>query len=141
MANLVLPTKTIEKLTALKEPEAFKRAVFDMVDVDAIDLPLNRILTAVYLKYGVSAGGILMPDQKKDEDIWQNKVALVLKVGPTAFVDTPEWNFAGFKVQPGDWITFKIGNGSQIELFAVPCRIVMDNYVETRVHDPRVVTS
>lgn len=138
---LVLPTKTIEKLTKLKEPEEFRDAVFDMVDVDAIDIYLNRILTVVYLNYGVTAGGIILPDQKKDEDIWQGKVALVLKVGPTAFVDGDGWNFFGQNVTRGDWVTFRINHASQIEIQSVPCRIVTDRYVEMRVPDPRMVTS
>lgn len=141
MVSLVLPTKTIETLTKFKEPADFAKAVFDMVDLNAIDIPVNRVLTAVYLKYGVSPGGIIIPEVSKGEDIWQNKVALVLKLGSTAFWSTPEWNFDDFDIKPGDWVTFKIGNGSQIELNGVACRIVTDQYIETRVKDPRIVTS
>lgn len=138
---LVLPHRTIDQLSAIKEPKEFKTAVAKMIDVDAIDIYLNRILTIVYIGYEKTAGGIIKPTETKAEDIYQGKTALVLKVGPSAFMDADGWSFQGQRVEAGDWITFKIGNSSQIEINKVACRIVEDRFVETRVRDPRMVTS
>lgn len=140
--SLVLPTRTIDTLSAFEDPEDFKVKAFEMIgDLSAIDVYLNRVLTLVYIGYERTSGGIIKPTDTKKEDIYQGKTALVLKVGPTAFQNSGSWDFAGQAVNRGDWVTFKIGNSSQIEFNKVACRIVMDQYIETRVRDPRMVTS
>jgi co-chaperonin GroES (HSP10) len=139
--SLAIPRKTIDKFSKIEDPDEFRRTAFDMIEVDRVDVFLNRILCIVYIGHERTRGGIIIPTESKAEDIWQGKCALVLKVGPTAFQDGDGWNFAGSRVDRGDWVTFKIGNSSQIEIQHVPCRIVTDNFIETRIADPRMITS
>jgi hypothetical protein len=53
--------------------------------VEGIDLQRNRCLVATYIRPNVSRGGIILTDKTSEEDRWQGKVGLLLKVGPTAF--------------------------------------------------------
>jgi len=138
---LAIPRQTIDKYSKITDLDEYRKMIFEQVRPDDIDIYLNRILCAVYLTHEKTRGGIILPTDQKAEDIWQGKLALVLKVGPTAFVDGSDFTFGGMTVSPGDWITFKVGNASQIEIHQYPCRIVSDHYIESRVVDPRMITS
>jgi co-chaperonin GroES (HSP10) len=139
--SLALPTKAVEKYSKITDLKTYIAEVFAQVMPEHIDIPMNRVLCAAYITYEKTAGGIILTTEKKGEDIWQGKAALVLKCGPAAFVDTPEITFHGFNVSPGNWVTFKVGNSSQIEIRGYPCRIVSDHYIETKLIDPRHITS
>lgn len=141
MPQLALPRKAIEKFSKFKDPKEFAAEVFKQVELDRIAITLNRVLCAAYITSEVTRGGIIRPHDTVAEDIWQGKAALVLKVGPAAFVDSGSTTFDGFSVAPGDWVTFKVGNSSLIEINDYPCRIVLDHYIESRVQDPRMITS
>src|SRR5262249_23578251 len=66
----------------------------------------NRVLCAVYIAPQKMASGLLRPDQNRDEDKYQGKVGLILKKGPTAFVDSGDWTFS-IKPDVGDWVYYK----------------------------------
>ena len=138
---LALPRQAVEKFSQITEIKKFIDAVFKQVKPEDIDITLNRVLCAAYISSERTKGGIIRPADTVAEDIWQGKAALVLKLGPSAFVDTNDITFGNFIVNPGDWVTFKVGNSSQIEINGYPCRIVSDHYIESKVPDPRVVTS
>jgi co-chaperonin GroES (HSP10) len=138
---LVVPRRSLEELSKCNTPEEFTDLVFKKIDVDKIEVLLNRILTAVYIENEITPGGIIKPTETIAESIWQGKAALVLKVGPAAFEDDTSSSFYGQSVKPGDWVSFRAGNCSQIEISKIPCRIVEDRYIEAIYHDPRMVTS
>jgi co-chaperonin GroES (HSP10) len=131
----------VKKYSQITDLKKYIAEVFAQVMPEMVDLPLNRILCAAYIGSEKTAGGIIKPTDTVAEDIWQGKAALVLKCGPAAFLDTDQITFHDFTVNPGDWVTFKVGNSSQIELRGYPCRIVTDHYIESKVPDPRMVTS
>jgi co-chaperonin GroES (HSP10) len=139
--RLALPRQTIEKFSKIDDLEEYKKAVWDQVRPDEIDVYLNRVLCAVYFTAEKTKGGIIRPVDNLAEDIWQGKICLVLKVGPTAFQDSNDIQFGGMSVEPGDWISFRINHGAQVEYNHYPCRIVSDHFIETRLKDPRILTS
>ena len=53
--------------------------------VEGIELQRNRCLVATYIRPNITGGGIILTDKTSEEDRWQGKVGLLLKVGPTAF--------------------------------------------------------
>lgn len=107
----------------------------------------NLVLVATFIGPSKSAGGIHFVDKKIDEDRWQGKVGLVLKVGPRAFVDEPPAVlFGGVLVKPGDWVAYRPSDG--IELFirdrrkaneGLPCRLIEDSMIKGRVSDPGLI--
>lgn len=85
-------------------------------------------------------------DKKLDEDRFQGKAHLVLKVGPTAFVDDGVAKFGGVKVKPGDWVVVRPSDG--FEMFirdrrkvneGISVRLIEDVFIRGRVSDPALV--
>lgn len=139
---LVLPRQQLKALAETNTPEEFAQLVHQHIgDLAKITVALNRVLTAVYIGSEKTAGGVYKPQSAAEEDVYQGKVALVLKCGPSAFKDDSQTSFWGLDVRPGMWVTFRIGNSSQIEVNRIPCRLVMDHHVEMVFADPRMVTS
>jgi co-chaperonin GroES (HSP10) len=138
---LALPNAAVKKYSQITDLKQYILEVFNQVLPENIDIALNRVLCAAYIGSEKTRGGIIKPQDTVAEDIWQGKAALVIKPGPSAFADSPEVTFNGFVVNPGDWVTFKVGNSSQIEINGYPCRIVADHFIESKIPDPRMVTS
>lgn len=53
--------------------------------IEDMDLQRNRCLVATYIRPNTTPGGIILTAKTGEEDRWQGKVGLLLKVGPTAF--------------------------------------------------------
>ena len=75
----------------------------------------SLVLIAVYVRGGKfgkdqkTAGGIIIPDNTKDEDRHQGKIGVILKCGPLAFTndETHKWKNPP-KVH--DWVIFRVGD-------------------------------
>lgn len=139
MSIVAIPRKTLERLSKIAEPEDFKSAVNELMGNQRPIIMLNRILCATYIENEMTSGGIIKPLEVTSESIWQGKAFLVLDVGPAAFVDDERTSFYGQSAKPGDWVVFKSGNSTIIEVNKVPCRIVEDRFVEAIIPDPRMV--
>jgi hypothetical protein len=96
----------------------------------------NRVLVASFVASERTAGGIIRPQKNMDEDRFQGKVGLVLKLGPIAFkfpedpdgMDAPalhEWVL----YRPGDTHEVGLGEGA-------PCRFIYDDLVQAIVENP-----
>src|ERR1700692_2403204 len=97
----VVTARNTARLSLAKDP---KQAILEAIgDLSNYDLFHNQILVVIYVRPETTAGGIIRPNQNVDEDEYQGKVGLVVKVGPTAFLDTPEEDFQGQNVSVGDW--------------------------------------
>lgn len=138
---VAVPHKTLEILSRIFDPEAWKAEIFRMFGNQKPKLAANQVLCAVYIEHEKTAGGIIKPQEVVAEDIWQGKPCMVVDKGPAAFVDNEAVSHYGFNAEPGDWVTFKIGNCTQIEVNKVPCRIIEDRFIQANWPDPRMVTS
>ena len=130
-------------------PEEDAKKYFEMAgNLADIDVFNNQVLVAVYIRPEKSAGGVLFAPSTRDEDRFQSKAGLILKVGPTAFEDpTGNW-FAGVDVKVGDWIMFRASDGWQMTLchrsksnapINLLCRLLDDTAVRARITDPNRV--
>jgi co-chaperonin GroES (HSP10) len=138
----VIPRATLERFSKFADPQELKDYILDTVgDLSDIEIMLNRVLVAVYIQHEKTAGGIIKPLENIAEDIWQGKPGLVLAKGPLAFKSDDARYFGDQSVNRGDWVSFRIGAASQIEIKSIPCRIVLDEYIEAKYQDPRMVTS
>lgn len=122
-----------------------KEALLDKVgDLSGIDVFGNDILVAVYKRPNKTKSGIILADSTLSEDKWQGKSALVLKMGPAAYLDEDGNKFRDIK--EGDWVVFRPSDGWPCILNtlqtgvskedAVDCRIVSDISIRMRVQDP-----
>jgi len=115
--------------------------------VEGIKLLRNRLLVATYVRPQRSKGGIIYADRSLDEDKWQGKVGLLLKIGPCAFEfpEDDEKREAGVIVSgafpcAGDWVFYRASDTWDFGLMpGVHCRIITDDAVIGTVADPSVI--
>lgn len=70
----------------------------------------GKVLVAIYQRPEKTAGGILRPDKNREEDRWQGKIGLVLKIGPVAFTEDETHKWGGVTPKVGDWVQFRVGD-------------------------------
>jgi co-chaperonin GroES (HSP10) len=108
-------------------------------DLSKIEIFNNQILVAIYIRPEKTAGGILLTNNVRDEDKWQGKMGLVLKKGPSAFVDESQNWFNGVDVAVGDWVIFRPSDGWGIEVNGVLCRLLDDTVIRGRAPNPDMI--
>ena len=105
-------------------------------DIKDIEIYNNQILVAVYIRPEKTIGGIIIPDENRNEDKTQGKVGLVLKKGPDAFNDESGQWFKDVKVKNNDWVIFRPSDGWTITVNKVVCRLLDDVNVRGRIQHP-----
>lgn len=111
-------------------------------DVDTFELSNNQVLCAVYMRPPKTKSNLYLPEKHLDEDRYQSKVGLILKIGPTAFKDeTGRWHWPE-GVGVGDWIVFRPSDGWNVTLNGSQeniCRMLDDTSVRMRIAHPDMV--
>lgn len=109
--------------------------------LEAYSLFEDDVLLATYIAPEKSVGGIIRPGRNIDEDRFQGKCGLLLKVGPTAFVynRSSERAFEGTKPEINSWVVYRPSDGWEISLNGVSCRLIRANMLRGMVTDPSVV--
>ncbi len=114
---------------------------------DGFQILGTRVLIAVYVrpsKIELRGGTSLhLPDSTRDEDKFQGKAGLVLRLGPAAFTEDTAHRFGGVIPQPGDWVLFRVGDTFPFEMRSTDgarrCRVVEDVDVMAIVKEPDCV--
>lgn len=115
-------------------------------DLSEVEIYNNKVLVGVYQRESEAktAGGIILHHKTTDEDKYQSKVGLVLKMGPTAFVDMsdpPRW-FINQHVYEGDWVVYRPSDGWSLTLVSkdrsgkkqeLLCRLLDDTSIMAKV--------
>ena len=122
----------------VKPEDAIKKAVGDIAPLELTGV---QVLVGTYIRPQSTSGGILLTDKFREEDLYQGKVGLVLKVAPGAFVDgeLADTKFNGFKVKVGDWIFYRVADGFSLSINGHHCRIIEDVHVRGRLPNPDMV--
>ena len=107
-------------------------------NIDDFEVWKNQVLCAVYERPEKTKSGIILADNTRDEDRYQGKVALVVKLGPDAFVDDGKWAFKD-RAELGDWVFFRLSESRAISVNGKLCRLVDDNKIDGRIQDPDMV--
>lgn len=112
--------------------------------LEGVEVFGNDMLVAIYKRPEKTKLGIILVDNTRSEDVHQGKVGLVLKMGPTCFLDEEGSKFRDIK--EGDWVVFRPSDGWRVTLNTlsgghskddiVDCRVVSDVSVRARVSDP-----
>lgn len=115
-----------------------KQAIFDQLGRLTEDMAIggHDVLLAGYKRSGMTAGGILLTDKTTDEDDFQGKVALVLKVGPLAFTGSAKGWFGDHPPQVGDWVVVNVNTTFPFKLGKRTLRLVEDQYIRLVVPEP-----
>jgi len=102
----------------------------------------NQVLVAIYIRPEQTAGGVYISNRIRDEDKWQGKIGLVLKKGPSAFVDEKGNWFQDVEVNEHDWVVFRPSDGWGLTInnrekkTDVLCRLLDDTVIRGTVEDP-----
>lgn len=125
-----------------------REAVLNKVgNLENLEVFGNDILVAIYKRPEKTKSGLILTANTLSEDVHQGKVGLVLKMGPTSYLDDEGNKFRDIK--EGDWVVFRPSDGWRITLNTlqgtyskddtVDCRIVSDISIRSRVSDPDLV--
>jgi co-chaperonin GroES (HSP10) len=119
--------------------EDILKAMGDLSDFEVFH---NKVLIAVYIRPEKTSGGIIITNKTRDEDKWQGKVGLVVKMGPSAFVDEDGKWFKGMKIKTHDWLVARPSDGWSLTYNNretgedVLCRLMDDFVFQGRVSHP-----
>lgn len=108
----------------------------DLGDLSTVEIFNNQILVAVYIRPNKTKSGIYLSDQSREEDKVQGKVGLVVKKGPSAFVDDANEWFKDISVELNDWVVFRPSDGWSITVNNVLCRMIDDTAIRGKVDVP-----
>lgn len=99
----------------------------------------NQILVGILIRPEKTAAGLILPDSVRQEDVYQGKVGLVLAKGPSAFVNDARNDFHWQNVEVGDWVVFRVSDGTSLNLNSVKCRQLEDIHIRGRVTSPELI--
>lgn len=134
--------QSVNKFAKAATDKNSRQAIIEAVgDLDGIKVMQNMVLVATYIRPEKTRGGLLLPESAIEEDIWQGKVGLVLKLGPVAFEsDNSDFDrFAGISPKLHDWCVYRVGDAWDITLRGVHCRLVADHNVRLVIDDPEEI--
>jgi hypothetical protein len=107
--------------------------------LDKIEVVGQWVLVCLYVRPATrTIGGVEIPETATDEDRYQGRVGMVLKVGSQAFIDSdnPPVKFAGFKAEPGQWVVYRPSDGMRFQIGRRDCRLIADVHVKMRLGTP-----
>lgn len=114
-----------------------RQVILDKIgDLSDIKVMYSQVLLGIYERPAKTKSGIIFTDQHRDEDLFQGKICMVLKMGPLAFQDTDDVQFHGQKVEVGDWVSIRTSDGWALNIRGQACRMVSDTGIRLVVEDP-----
>lgn len=102
-------------------------------DISGFEIPDCHVLIATYRRPEKTSGGIVLPAKNLEEDLYQSKVGLVIRVGHGA-------TYNGAPVELQQWLVIRPSDAWALEVIrpgnSVHCRIVYDKHIRGRVDHP-----
>lgn len=127
-------------LAEYRTPEEQKQAVLAKVgDLSELTVLRDLVVVSLYVKPNRSKGGIIFADKTVEEDRYQSKCGLVLKMGATAFKYDGSYPWEGPKPEVGDWVMFRAADGWDQDIKGIACRMVYADLIKGIVTDPAVI--
>jgi co-chaperonin GroES (HSP10) len=117
-----------------------KQHILDEIgDISGLVLFNNQVLVGTYVRPEKTVKGLYIPETNRENDKYQSKVGLILKTGPSAFVDDSGQWFDGVEINVGDWVVHRPSDGWQITINGMSCRILDDTSVRGTIQHPDMV--
>lgn len=113
-------------------------------ELDNIELWGFYLLVGLYIRPATRTHfGLEVPEDVVDDDRYQGKVGLVLKLGPRAFIDDlrdyPTRQFSGMRADADDWVVFRASDGLKVMVGDRECRLIPDSNIRARINHPDAV--
>lgn len=120
----------------LKSKEAHLAALGDIKG--KFTLLHSQVLVVTYVQPARTSGGIIIPQKSQDEDRFQGTIGLVVALGKGAFKDDNIAKFHGDKLELSDWVFARPGDGMEMFINQVPCRVFEDVAIKAIVTEPKM---
>ena len=134
-----MPVAVARSVNALSKSTDFVSDVKSLIgNLDDIEVLFGWVLVATFIR-PEKIGSIIRPDSNVTEDTYQGKVGLVLKLGHMAFQDDETISYGGFKANPDDWVVYRVGDGFDVTIRGVACRMLVDTSLKMRIKSPEIV--
>lgn len=114
----------------------FKRVGMKNGKVPGFQLFGNRVLLGLYVRPEKTKSNLILTQKTREEEKFQGKAALVLALGPTAFVSDDHFDFKGQTVKVGDWVSLWVTDGRAITINGADCRIIRDQDISMKIPAP-----
>ena len=140
MINREQNVATALRLIEVAESEDPKAKILEMVgNLDDIQVLGSRVLVGTFVAPRKTKGGIILTDQTIDEDRWQGKVGLVLKLGPAAFKYDGGYAYEGPKPECGQWVEYRPADTAEVGIRGVACRYIESQSIRGIIADPSII--
>ncbi len=118
-------------------------AIWDSVKsyIDDVHLTGSQVLIGIYVRPEKTKGGIILTDQYRDEDKYQGKAGLILKMGAMPLNDDDKLFFGEKLPKVDDWVVYRPSHGFPLQFKnKVECRILEDvRLIKAIVAEPDMV--
>jgi co-chaperonin GroES (HSP10) len=104
-----------------------------------IEVLHSDVLVATYVRPNKTQGGIFLTDKTTDEDRWQCKAGLVLKMGATAFKYEGPFPYEGPVPAVGQYVAFHTSDSREIGFLGYSCRIIASELVRMITSNPEYI--
>lgn len=126
-----MPVVSAKKIEALSQAVNPKLAIINAVgDLTKEVVLYDLVLIGIYIRHERTSGGIIRPLENVQEDVFQGKTGLVLKLGEE--VENP-------RVSVGEWVVYSIKDGWSVTVNGTPCRLVPHDRIRMKTSSPDVV--
>lgn len=118
---------------AMKHEKDPKTLILDEIgDLKGFIVPRNQLLVATYRRPEKTRGGIILTPGNLNEDLFQSKAGLVVKIGP-------DCQFDHIDVKLHDWIVLRPSDCWALEVNFVHCRLAHADQVRAVIEQPGIV--
>lgn len=125
------------ELSERKASTDFKVAMLEQLgDISKFIVLGSDVLVATYIKPRRTSGGILLPEKSVDEDRYQSKIGLVLKMGESAFKYSGAFAYEGTVPKAGDYVAFHTSDARELGIRGVSCRTIDSSLIRMIVPSP-----
>ena len=96
----------------------------------------DRCMVATYARPERTAGGIILSDNVRQEDLYQGTVGLLVLLGDAAFKYDGSYAFSGEPPKLFDWVVYRPADGFQVAFNKASCRIFSSDSIIGVVSNP-----
>lgn len=126
-----MPVVNAQKIQAISQATDPKVGIINAVGDLSKEIVLwDLVLVGTYIRPEKTIGGIIRPLENVQEDQFQGKSGLVLKLGED--ITEP-------RVEVGQWAVYSIKDGLAITVNGAPCRLVPHDRIRMVTSNPDVV--
>lgn len=114
----------------------FKKVGMKAGKIPGFELMANRVLLGLYVRPEKTKSGIILSDNTRAEEKFQGKAAVVLAMGPSAFVSDDHFSFQEQTLKVGDWVSLWVTDGRAISINGAECRVIRDQDISMKIPAP-----